>query len=128
MFIAIYVTAIIVSLILHRQERRHRSELALEYQHLGRPTPALRPRLPMLESWLNVVLGIFLAFGFGTLFLWTNFSRLREFPQDPRLAPQSFEWEFTSVILATGIALVILGIQSLIQNRRYSQIVGPERK
>jgi hypothetical protein len=128
MFIAIYVTAILVSLILHRQERKHRAELEVEYQHLGRPTPASRPKLPTLESWLNVVLGIFLAFGLGTLFLWTNFSRLREFPQDPRLAPQAFEWEFTSVILATGIALVILGIQSLIQNRRYSQLIASEER
>lgn len=126
MFIAIYITAILVSLILHRQERKHQSEVTLEYQRLGRPAPVSRPKLPLLESWLNIVLGIFLAFGLGTLFLWTNFSRLREFPQDPRFAPQSFEWEVTSVILATGIALIILGIQSLIQNRRYSQIVGTE--
>jgi hypothetical protein len=128
MFISIYVTAILVSLILHRQERKHRAELELKYQHLGRLTPASRPKLPMLESWLNVVLGIFLAFGFGTLFLWMNFSRLREFPQNPRFAPQALEWEFASVILATGIALVILGIQSLIQNRRYSQLVAPEER
>ncbi len=121
MFISIYVSAILVLLILHRQERRHRSEVVQEYRHLGRPTPSSRPKLPMLESWLNVVLGIYLAFGFGTLFLWTNFSRLRHFPQDSRLAPQSFEWELTSVVLATGITLVILGIQSLIQNRRYSK-------
>lgn len=124
----IYLSAVITALLLRRQERVHQAELPSLYQQLGRSVPLRKPKLPLLESWLNVVLGLFLAFGYGTLFLWTNFSRLRDFPQDPRLAPQSFEWEFTSVILAAGITLLILGIQSVIQNRRYSQIVGPEEK
>ena len=124
----IYLSAVITAVILRHQERVHQAELPSLYQQLGRSIPLRKPKLPMLESWLNVVLGLFLAFGYGTLFLWSNFSRLRDFPNDPRFAPQSFEWEFTSIILATGIALLILGIQSVIQNRRYSRIVRPEEK
>lgn len=123
MFFLIYIAAVLVSLVLHRQERRHLYELSLEHQRLGKAMPAPKPKLPKLESWLNLVLGAFLLFGFGATFLWINLSRLSESVRDPRFTPYAAEWEFTSVVLATGIALVILGIRSLIQNRRYTRTV-----
>ena len=123
MFIVLYVTAVLVSLVLQRQERRHQFELSQEYHRLGVEMPSAAPKIPRLESWLNVVLGIILS-GFATLFLRMNFLRLREFADDPRLAPHGFEWELASVFLAAGIALVILGVRSLLRNKRYASSMG----
>lgn len=120
----IYITAVLISLVLERQERRHLFELNLEYRRLGKTMPPPKPKLPMLESWLNVVLGLFLMFGLGLLFLWTNFSMLKYSAKNPALGPHQSEWDFTATILATGVALTFLGIRSLILNYRHKRFVS----
>jgi 4-amino-4-deoxy-L-arabinose transferase-like glycosyltransferase len=113
MMILTFITAVLVSLVFERQERRQAFEESLEYRRMGKEMPKSKLKLPLLESWLNITLGIFIL-GFGVILLGSIFYILNEIPSERFY---SEDWEFVSVIIATGIALVLLGSKSVRQHR-----------
>jgi len=111
MSILIFVIAVLGSLVLDRQERRHRFEQRQEYERLGWEVPLEAPKLSMLESWANVVLGI-LLFSLGALFL----NAMLQIPVEYVTAG----WEnLVALFLASGFALVWLGVKAVKQNVVY---------
>jgi len=114
--IIIYISAVFIAILLKHQERKHHLELTFEYELLGKRMPMPKPKIPKLESWLNVLLGIFLTL-LGTLFLVIEFIVLRH-----KLPVDREQFKFIAVFLATGITMVILGIQSLQRNRQFAKI------
>jgi H+/Cl- antiporter ClcA len=118
--LAIYVSAVVVAILLRRQERRHRKELALVCEHLALPPPSQKPKLRLLECWLNILLGLFLTAG-GTYFFWLFLSISNSVREGPRIAVPLGEWEFSAILLATGISLLFLGFRSIQELHRYNQ-------
>ena len=117
MLITIYLTAMFVFAILRHQERQHNQELLLEYELLNKLMPLQKPKIPLLESLLTIVFGIYLVLGFGCLLLLMLlriYKVMVKFHQEEVL-------EFTAVIVITGITMVILGIQSLQRNRQFAK-------
>jgi hypothetical protein len=113
MLITIYLTAMFVFAILRHQERQHNQELLLEYELLNKLMPLQKPKIPLLESLLTIVFGIYLVLGFGYMLL-RIYKVMVKFHQEEVL-------EFTAVIVITGITMVILGIQSLQRNRQFAK-------
>jgi hypothetical protein len=118
MLIAIYILIILVSLVLERQERRHQFEQRLEYERLHLSPPAPKPKLPLLESWLNVLVGLFL-FSIGALVITNRLVILATEPSSYSEVFEPVEFEVVTVFLAGGIALMILGWKSVKLNRAY---------
>ena len=116
----IYLAAVITAIILQRQERRHHKELVLVYEHLGLPAPPYKPKLPRLECLLNILLGLFLTGG-GIFFLWMNFSMVNLTHENSRPTVLPLQWEFSTVTLAAGLSLLVLGFRSLLELRRYER-------
>ncbi len=123
MFIAIFVVAVVVSAFLDQQERRQRIELLVEYEHLGREMPKFPPKLPMLESLANVVLGCILlligsmgviTFIYVIRHAWTVVSKFENVP---------LETDFYATFIAGGLALMILGVKSVVANLKYRRNV-----
>lgn len=115
--IILYLIAVLVLFIFERQERRHTICESLEYVRMGKTMPEPRPRLPMLESWLFIVIGILvLALGTWIALLWHITPPLLP-NQDTvnDLLSNSLNW---GTGLAGVIALTILGFKSVRQNRR----------
>lgn len=116
MSILIFVIAVLGSLVLDRQERRHRFEQRQEYERLGWEVPLEARELSMLESWANVVLGV-LLFALGALFLKAMLGIPAEM--------MTSGWEsLVALFLASGIALVWLGVNAIRQNIRYTRCVN----
>lgn len=118
MLIATYILIILVSIVLERQERRHQFEQRLEYERHGQTLPPSKPKLPMLESLLNIFLGVFLV-TLGILFTATTIStstmpHLRD-SQLPSIL------EVSAVFLAGGFALIILGWKGVRLNKAYQR-------
>jgi len=113
MLITIYLTAMFVFAILRHQERQHNQELLLEYELLNKLMPLQKPKIPLLESLLTIVFGIYLVLGFGYMLL-RIYKVMVKFHQEEVL-------EFTAVIVITGITMVILGIQALQRNRQFAK-------
>ncbi len=118
----LFLTAVLLSIVLERQERRHRFELGLEYDRLGMSMPPLKPRLSPALSWLNVVVGIIMLI-IGEVMLLSQISMLWLFAEKHPMDPQSVAagFEFVGVWLATAIALIILGLKSVRQHRHLGQ-------
>lgn len=115
--IFIYITAVLVSIIFERQERRHVFEESMEYRRMGKEMPTPKPRLPMLESWINVVIGV-IIFVLGVGLIWTNLLVMRIAPRivtDETTIKGLIDW---GALVAAGIALVILGLKSVLHHRR----------
>lgn len=117
----LYLSAVVVAIILRRQERRHQLELMIAYQRLGMPLPLHRPKLQKSECWLNLVLGGFLTVG-GTSFLAIYANMVREHLQIPTM-----QWEFSATMLAAGITLFILGARSLQENKNYERALRDQK-
>lgn len=119
--IVLFITAMLVSIIFERQERRHTFYESLEYKRMGKTMPEPEPKLPPLESWLFTVLGIFIcALGLGMI--WAEFIMARSTPllaHNPRATHEiiSGTLDFAAG-LAAGIALTIHGMKSVRMNRR----------
>jgi hypothetical protein len=113
--IIMYISAVFVAFLLRHQERIHYLELKLEYELLGKPMPMPKPKIPTLESWLNVLLGIFLIL-LGSLSLVTELIVMKDNLPVPRE-----QFTFIAVVLATGITMVIFGIQSLQRNHQFAK-------
>jgi hypothetical protein len=115
MSILIFVVAVLGSLVLDRQERRHRFEKRQEYERLGWDIPLEKPKLSMMESWANAVLGV-LLFALGALFLKTMLGIPAEMVTSG--------WEsVVALFIASGIALLWLGVKAIRQNTRYTRCV-----
>ncbi len=118
MFTSIYLTAVIISAFFDRQERRHMLEQQIEYEKLGRRMPASVPKLPVLESMANIVVGVIL-FEIGGVSLWAMLATMGIGGKEmwSRLAP--LQSDFAAGMLAGGIALIILGVKSVLANVKY---------
>lgn len=111
----LYVTSVIVAIMLRHQERRHQRELSLLYERIGKPAPPRKPKLQKHECWVHLVLGTCLAvIGFGTLASGIAMKDLQTPPG---------QWEFSGIMLATGITLFILGARSLQENTNYDRML-----
>ena len=125
-YTVIYITAVLVSLVFERQERRHRFELDLEYERLGKVLPPLKPRLSIGTSWLNVVVGAVMLL-LGIPMLWSQIQMLKIVPllKKSHDFMSGMQFEISGVWLATAIALIILGLKS-VQQRRGLAKEGPK--
>jgi hypothetical protein len=112
MNILIFVVAVLGSLVLDRQERRHRFEKRQEYEHLRWDIPQEKPKLSILEAWAKVVLGALLL-ALGALFL----KAMLAIPAD--LMTSGMEGQ-VALFLASGFALVWLGVKAVKQHRQYA--------
>lgn len=112
MLIFVYVIAVLVSLVFERQERRHLFEESLEYQRIGKEPPQPKPKLPLIESWLNVTVGIFLLL-FGILAVWSQLFVLSTVHDAAERTLSGDDIITSSVFIAGGIALILLGLKSV---------------
>jgi hypothetical protein len=116
MTILIFVAAVAVSLVLERQRRRHRYEIRQEFERLSWELPKPEPRIPMLESCLNVLLGmIMLVFGILILRAYTDLK--------PGMAVSGWG-NMVALFVSSGIALVIVGGMAVWQNVKYKKILN----
>jgi hypothetical protein len=111
MTLGVFVAAVLVSLVFDRQERRHRFKVRLEYERLGCEMPAAKPRIPTLESILNIVVGLFF-FSMGGILLYT-------FLVLGSAHGASGEQYIVAFCLAVGIAMIIVGGRALRENVLY---------
>lgn len=118
MFTAVFITAVIIAAFFDQQERRHRLELQIEYEKLGKKMPPAAPKLPMLESIANIVVGIILL-ETGGLALWGLLGTIGVLGGDLVARTAPLQTDFSAGLLAGGIALVILGVKGIRANRRY---------
>ena len=118
MFISIFILAVIISAFFDQQQRQHKLELQIEYEKLGRQMPEERPKFPMYESIANVVVGLILA-EIGAVNLWAFIGVLRTAREIVMKSDLPGQIDFTSALLAGGIALVILGAKSVRVNLKY---------
>jgi len=113
MALAVFVAAVIVSLVLDRQERRHRFHLSLEYNHLGWEMPRPKPRLSRAEAVLNIFLGaVLLIFGGATLYTMLNLESIGEATGGQYIV---------AAFLACGFALIVVGWRALREIREYER-------
>ena len=120
MFVAIFIVAVVISAFFDQQGRRHRLELEIEYEKLGKKMPPEPPKLPMLESVANIVVGLILAEigGLSILTIVTAVKHAGQFlAQNKSFLPA--ETDSAAAFLAGGIALMILGVKSVLSNVRY---------
>jgi hypothetical protein len=116
----LYLSAVVVAVALRHQERRHQTELALLYERLGMSVPPRRPKLHKGESWVHIVVGTFLVI-LGSLTLATNIAVMKEVE-----VPKA-QWEFSAVMLATGMTLFFLGLRSLKENKNYERALRDQK-
>lgn len=122
--LAVFIEAVIVSVVFERQERHHRLDLEIEYEKQGMKVPPRTSKLPLLESIANVVVGLMVA-EFGGIFVWTILGMIRHAgglgvkERDLIQSILANEIYFAAAFLATGIALIILGIKSVRANLKY---------
>jgi hypothetical protein len=118
----VYFAAILISIMFERQERRHRFELELEYDRLGKKLPSVKPRLSVPVSWLNIMVGMVMAV-IGIPMLLSQFAMLRHSPHLMKAndAITGGQFEMSAVWLATSITLILLGLKSVQQHRRLAK-------
>ncbi len=128
MFVAIFIEAVIISAFFDQQERRHKLELQLEYEKIGKEMPPEPPKLPKLESVANIFIGLVLAEigGFG---LWAFVALLMQngasIFTNQKLRGDYFtgQTDFIAAFIAGGIALILLGVKSLRAHARYRELM-----
>jgi hypothetical protein len=110
MTLGVLVVAVLVSIVLDRQERRHRFHLSLEYEHLGWEMPVPKRRVPRSEAILNIMMGTgFLIFGGIALrALWLVES----------IGMPMGGHYIAALFFALGIALITLGGRGLRESRK----------
>ncbi|MCL5268305.1 MAG: hypothetical protein M1469_09415 [Bacteroidetes bacterium] len=118
MFTSIFITAVIVSAFFDQQQRRHKTELQIEYEKLGKKIPAEPSKLPMLESIANVVVGLILL-EIGGLTLWEMLSTIGILGGDVTSKTAPLQTDFSAALLAGGITLIILGTKGVLANLRF---------
>lgn len=111
MTLAVFVAAVLVSLGLDRQERRHRFHLSLEYEHLGWEMPRPKPRFSRAEAVLNIFLGaVLIIFGGAALYAMLNLESIGEVTGGHYIV---------AAFLAAGVALITAGGKRVRENREY---------
>jgi hypothetical protein len=90
---------------LDRQAARHRTELEIEYVRIQRPAPVKGPGLPILEAYLNIVVGAILV-GYSIVAMWTMFLSVQ-----PTRAGETDR--LVLVVLATGVATMGAGVRAV---------------
>jgi hypothetical protein len=75
-----------------------------------------KPRISMLESWANIILGAIL-FAAGALFLKTMLAIQRELDAGILETP-------AAITLASGFALMWLGVKAARQNHRHANRIA----
>jgi hypothetical protein len=108
----VYLAGMSIFFLLERQRIAQRREIIIACLRLGKEIPAAQPRLRVLESLLNIVLGAPLA-GFG---LMAGAGAL-----EARTAASAYfsgMITMAAVVLATGMTLVLLGGMAIVQNVR----------
>ena len=101
----IYLTSLVVAFILEHQRARHALSLRSRYRRAGMPIPQHRPRLPLLESLLTLVLGL-LFLAVGSAILW----RIILTGEETGAAGQNV----TALLLAAGLGQCLSGARTLI--------------
>lgn len=117
MFVVFYLSLVAVVITLRRQERRHYAELTFLYKQFGKIPPLKRPKLQKYESWLALPVGLFISI-FGVLSIYTNFSIAQV-----GIRTTAEDWAFSCLVLPAGIAIYVLGVRSLQENRRYERMM-----
>lgn len=122
MLVIIFIEAVIISAFFDQQGRHHKLELEIEYEKLGKRMPVEPPKLPMLESIMNIIIGLILA-EIGGVGLWAFLGLIKHADQIISQNKSFFsahffatEVDFISALLAGGIALMILGVKSVRAN------------
>ena len=116
-----YLSAVITAVLLRRQERVHRAELASLYQQLGRTMPLRKPKLQRYECWLSLLAGGFLAC-IGAMNLVAGLVSAKVgLPQMQEM------WKGGAIFLAAGITVYVLGVLSLQENKRYEHLVSDQK-
>ena len=114
----IYLSAMGVSILLRRQAKRQKSEIARECARPGCPLPAGRPSIQTLEALLNISIGTVLfvpaMHGFWMIFRSPFFSTYT----GPEMG------DFYSILLAAGVTLMFLGSKALRQNLLYRKNIS----
>jgi hypothetical protein len=110
MIMLIFVSALVVSVALGRQERRHRLELEIECGRYGVDVPTLRPRIGRFEGILNVGTGSLLLVAGGAV-VWILF-------QVPDRSMVDGAFHLGALFIAAGLTLLVLGSRILSRNRR----------
>jgi len=109
MTLAVFVAAVLVSLGLDRQERRHRFHLSLEYEHLGWEMPRPKPKFSRAESVVNIFLGaVLIIFGGVALYAMLNLESIGEMTGGHYIV---------AAFLAAGVALITVGWKAVRENR-----------
>lgn len=110
------------------QEKRHQFERSLFYTYDQLQQNMIIPKRDMVESSLVVCVGATLL-EMGIIFLWTAISVYEKLGHSTDektqtlahdVAPQQFI--FASIFLAGGIAVLILGVRSVIVNVKYKKL------
>ncbi len=109
MSLLVFVSAISVSLVLGRQERRHALELELECSRYGVEPPKRRQRVGRFEGWMNTVAGLLLT-GAGA---WIVSLILTS----PDHAGTTGVVQLGSLLVAAGLALIIVGVRTIRRSR-----------
>jgi hypothetical protein len=110
MIMIIFVSALLVSLALGRQERRHRLEMEIESSRYGVSAPPLRPRIGRFEGILNV--------GTGSLFLLAGGAVVWILFLIPDTARVAGVLHLGALFIAAGLTLIVLGLRALSNSRR----------
>ena len=107
----------------YRQEQKHRFERSLFLTYDRLDADALRPQRDMTESFLVVFVGLTLC-EVGTAILWTTVKTYWEIKAEANMPalvqdilPQQIV--FGAIIAGGGIAMTVLGIRSVLANRRF---------
>jgi hypothetical protein len=107
--LAAFVVAVLTSVVLRRQQQRHRFEEQMEYERLGWEMPPMKPRLSTTEVTLNFIIGLFfLALGLISLHAFFVTRAIYDAP-DMHYG--------IALFLGIGIALIMAAAQGLAQNR-----------
>jgi hypothetical protein len=109
----------------HRQEQRHQFErsLFLTFDQLQNDT--MHPRRDMTESLLVMFVGLTVS-EIGTAMLWAAVKAYTKMTADPNMStlaqeiiPQQII--YGAILAGGGIAMTVLGIRSILANRRYGK-------
>ena len=116
------VVAVLVSVVLDRQERRHSFEKSWEYRRLGIPFPMPKPKLSRLVAWLNVQLGLLVVL----ISIFAGYSQFLLHQVVQNVPGQSHPLTIQIVdsiafALAGGVALIILGLKAVKQNSDFER-------
>ena len=108
----VYLVAAGVYLVLRRQSKAHRREIALEYIRLGTPPPPARPKVEMLEALLTTTIGLMMTGFAGSMIVTFLGDDVVRKILDPGLVV------WLAVLIAGGLTLIILGSRAIRDNMR----------